>query len=56
MKRYQVVGFEERGPVFWFTVMADTFSEALKIISEDYYLGDMTFYKMEITEANEWYW
>lgn len=55
MKRYQVVGFEERGPVFWFTVTADSFGEALRTISEDYYLEDMTFYKMEITEANEWY-
>lgn len=40
MKRYQVVGFEDTGPVFWFTAMAKNFSEAL-----------MTFYKLEIREV-----
>lgn len=51
MKHYQVVGFEDIGPVFWFTVTADSFSEALKIISKDHYMTDMTFYKLEITEV-----
>ena len=54
MKRYQVVGFEEGGPVFWFTVTGDNFSEALRAIEKDYYMTDMTFYKLQITEANEW--
>ena len=51
MKRYQVVGFEEGCPVFWFTVMASDFSEALKEIEKDYYMTDMNFYKLEITEV-----
>lgn len=54
MKRYQVVGFEEGSPVFWFTVTADNFSKALMAIEKDYYMTDMTFNKLEITEANEW--
>ncbi|MCO4648823.1 hypothetical protein Si024_00227 [Streptococcus infantarius subsp. infantarius] len=54
MKRYQVVGFEEGSPVFWFTVTADNFSEALREIEKDYYMTDMTFDKLEITEAKEW--
>lgn len=53
MKHYQVVGFEDAGPVFWFTVTADSFGEALRTISEDYYLEDMAFYKLEITEVDE---
>ena len=53
MKRYQVVGFEESGPVFWFTVMASDFSEALRAIAKDYYMTDMNFYKLEITEVEE---
>lgn len=53
MKQYNITGFEEDGAVFRFTVMADNFSEALKIISEDYYLEDMTFYKLEITEVEK---
>lgn len=51
MKRYQVVGFEDTGPVFWFTVTGDNFSEALKAIEKDYYMTDMTFYKLEVTEV-----
>lgn len=54
MKRYQVVGFEEGSPVFWFTVMASDFSEALRTVEKDYYMTDMTFDKLEITEAKEW--
>lgn len=54
MKRYQVVGFEEGSPVFWFTVMASDFSEALMEIEKDYYMTDMTFDKLEIKEAKEW--
>ena len=54
MKRYQVVGFEEDSPVFWFTVTGDNFREALKEIEKDYYMTDMTFDKLEIMEANEW--
>lgn len=53
MKYYQVAGFEEGGPVFWFTVAGDNFSEALKAIEKDYYMTDMTFCKLEITEVNE---
>ena len=51
MKRYQVVGFEDDGLVFGFTVTADSFVEALRAISKDYYMTDMTFYKLEITEV-----
>lgn len=51
MKRYQVVGFEDAGPVFWFTVTANNFSEALMAIAKDYYMADMNFYKLEITEV-----
>ena len=51
MKRYNVVGFEDASPVFWFTVTADSFVEALRAISKDYYMTDMTFYKLEITEV-----
>ena len=53
MKRYQVVGFEDAGPVFCFTVTADSFVEALRTISKDYYMTDMKFYKLEIREINE---
>lgn len=53
MKRYQVVGFEDAGAVFCFTVTGDNFSEALRAIEKDYYMTDMTFYKLEITEVNE---
>ena len=54
MKQYQVVGFEDTGPVFWFTVTGGNFSEALRAIEKDYYMTDMTFDKLEITEAKEW--
>ena len=53
MKRYQVVGFEDDGLVFGFTVTADSFVEALRAISKDYYMTDMKFYKLEIREINE---
>ena len=53
MKRDQVVGFEDAGPVFCFTVTAKNFSEALREIGKDYYMTDMTFYKLEIREINE---
>lgn len=53
MKQYNITGFEEDGAVFRFTVMADNFSEALKMISEDQYMSDMTFYKIEIEEVNK---
>ena len=53
MKRYQVVGFEDAGPVFCFTVAAKNFSEALREIEKDYYMTDMAFYKLEIREINE---
>ena len=53
MKRYQVVGFEDAGPVFCFTVTAENFSEALREIGKDYYMTDMTFYKLEVTEVDE---
>lgn len=51
MKLYKVVGFEDAYPVFLFTVTAGNFSEALRTISKDYYMTDMTFYKLEITEV-----
>ena len=51
MKHYQVVGFEDAGPVFCFTVTAKNISEALRAISKDYCLTDMKFYKLEITEV-----
>lgn len=51
MKLFQVVGFEDAGPVFWFTVTAENFSEALRAIEKDYYMTDMNFYKLEITEV-----
>ena len=53
MQHYQVVGFEDAGPVFCFTVTAKNFSEALREIEKDYYMTDMTFYKLEIREINE---
>ncbi|MCO4511453.1 hypothetical protein Si110_00728 [Streptococcus infantarius subsp. infantarius] len=53
MKRYQVVGFEDTGPVFCFAVMANNFSEALMAIAKDYYMTDMNFYKLEITEVEK---
>lgn len=53
MKHYQVVGFEDTGPVFWFTVMAENFSEVLRKIEKDYYMTDMTFYKLEIREVED---
>ena len=51
MKYYQVVGFEDGGPIFWFTVTAKNFSEALKEIEKDYYMTDMDFVKLEIREV-----
>ena len=53
MKHYQVVGFEATGPVFWFTVTAKNFSEALIEIEKDYYMTDMDFCKLEIREVEE---
>ena len=53
MKYYQVAGFGDAGPIFWFTVTAKNFSEALIEISKDYYMTDMAdinFYKLEIRE------
>ena len=53
MKRYKVVGFEDAGTVFCFTVTAENFSEALREIEKDYYMTDMTFYKLEVTKIEE---
>ena len=53
MKRYQVVGFEDAGLVFGFTVTAENFSEALREIGKDYYMTDMDFCKLEITEVED---
>lgn len=53
MKYYQVVGFEDAGPVFCFTVTGDNFSEALRAIEKDYYMTDMDFCKLEITEVEK---
>ena len=50
MKYYQVVGIEDTEHVFCFTVTAENFSEALREIEKDYYMTDMTFYKLEIRE------
>ena len=51
MKHYQVVGFEDAGPVFCFTVTAENFREALRTREKDYYMTNITFYKLEITEV-----
>ena len=51
MKHYQVIGFEDAGPVFCFTVTAENFNEALREIGKDYYMADMTFCKLEVTEV-----
>ena len=51
MRHYQVVGFEEAGSVFCFTVTAENFSEALREIEKDYYMTDMKFCKLEVTEV-----
>ena len=51
MKRYKVVGFVDAYPVFWLTVTADSFVEALREIGKDYYMTDMTFCKLEVTEV-----
>lgn len=53
MKRYKVVGFEDAYPVFCFTVTAESFVEALRAISKDYYMTDMTFCKLEIREVED---
>lgn len=53
MKRYQVVGFEDAYSVFCFTVTADSFVEALRAISKDYYMTDMAFCKLEIREVED---
>ena len=53
MKYYQVAGFGDAGPIFWFTVTAENFREALREISKDYYMTDMDFCKLEITEVEE---
>ena len=53
MKYYQVVGFEEASPVFWFTVTAKNFSEALREIEKGYYMTDTDFCKLEIREVKE---
>ena len=53
MKRYQVAGFGDAGLVFGFTVTAENFSEALREIGKDYYMTDMTFCKLEVTEVED---
>ena len=53
MKRYKVVGFEDAELVFGFTVIGDNFSEALRTIEKDYYMTDMDFCKLEITEVEK---
>ena len=53
MKRYKVVGFEDAGLVFGFTVTAGNFNEALRKIEKDYYMTDMDFCKLEIREVEE---
>ena len=51
MKRYQVVGFEDDGLGGGCTGTADSFVEALREIEKDYYMTDMDFCKLEITEV-----
>ena len=51
MKRYKVVGFEDAGPVFCFTVTPKNFSDALSEIKKDYYMTNMTVHKLEISEV-----
>ena len=51
MKFYRVAVFDEDCLLFWFTVMAKNKSEALREISKDYYMTDMTFCKLEVTEV-----
>ena len=51
MKYYQVAGLGDAGPIFWFTVTAKNFSEALREIEKDYYMTDMTFCKLAVTEV-----
>ena len=53
MKRYKVVGFEDAGLVFCFTVTTENFREALRAIEKDYYMTDMTFCKLEVTEVED---
>ena len=53
MKHYQVVGFEDAGTVFCFTVTAENFREALREIEKDYYMTDMAFCKLEVTEVED---
>ena len=55
MKHYRVLGFEDAGPVFCFTVTAKNFSGALRKIEKDHYMSEMTFFKLEIREVeNTW--
>ena len=51
MKRYRVVGFEDDGAVFCFTVTAENFSGALRKIEKDHYMSEMAFVKLEIREV-----
>ena len=39
--------------MFCFTVTAENFSEALRVIEKDSYMTDMTFYKLEVTEVED---
>ena len=55
MKRYKVVGFEDAGTVFCFTGTAENVREALRAIEKDYYMTDMDFCKLEITEVENDY-
>ena len=51
MKHYQVVGFEEGYPVFWFNITVNNFSEALRTIDSHYYVTHTAFQRLEITEV-----
>ena len=52
MKYYQVFGLEDGdAPVFCFTVTADNFSESLREIEKDYYMTDMDFSMLVISEV-----
>ena len=53
IRYYQVAGLGDAGPIFWFTVTAKNFSEALREIGKDYYMTDMAFYKLEIREVED---
>lgn len=51
MKFYRVAVFDEDCLLFWFTVMANSLSEAHKEIEKEYYMNGIAFSHFEITEV-----